>query len=266
MLRAGRDIHALNTLRSALSAVKGGRLWARYEGRLRFVTLVLSDVIGDDPAMVGSGPTCGWPPDWGAVDQAISGLAMPAAVSDFVQARAPTDLPVRFHQRLVVGSNAVALDAAATAAEACSYPVTRFSEPLCGEARVAGRVFAEALLALEGPACLLAGGETTVTVRGDGRGGRAQEFALAAACALEDTDCVLLSAGTDGIDGLSEAAGACVDGTSIARARNAGLDAQTYLSRNDSASFHEATGDSWITGTTGTNVMDLVVALRPPTP
>ena len=266
MLKAGRDIQALNTLRGGFSEVKGGRLWARYEGRLHFVTLVLSDVIGDDPAVVGSGPTCGWPPDWDAVERAVAGVPMPSTLSAIIRARPKSQfwqMPQRCHVRHVVASNAVALDAAAQAAEARGLKVMRWGEPLRGEARDVGRAIAQALLELDGSECLLAGGETTVTVRGDGRGGRAQELALAAACVLEGSDCVLLSAGSDGIDGRSESAGACVDGGSVARARAAGASPEAHLVRNDSASFHEASGDSWITGPTGTNVMDLVVALRP---
>ena len=164
---------------------------------------------------------------------------------------------------VVIGGNQDALAAAAAAARAHGYAAEVAAEPLAGDAAEAGRVLAARLGAARGgPFALVAGGETTVRVRPGGRGGRAQQLALAAAVALEGAPCVLLAAGTDGVDGPTDAAGACVDGGTVARAWARGLDPAAALAATDSHPLLAATGDLLRTGPTGTNVADLVVALR----
>jgi glycerate 2-kinase len=229
LMRSGASIVQINRLRKSLSAIKGGKLGRRTEARL--VTLVLSDVPGDRPALVGSGPT--------------------------VRGR-------RGDRTLVVGSNRLGLEAAAREARRLGlYPL--FSpRRLSGEAREEGRRFARAAASLEPGQVLLAGGETTVELaRRHGRGGRNLEFALGAAFALEgETGITVLAAGSDGIDGSSKAAGALADGETVGRARRRGLDASRALARHDTEAFFERIGDLVVTGPTGTNVTDWALALR----
>ncbi len=170
---------------------------------------------------------------------------------------------------LIVGSNRLAIEAAADRARRLGYHATILTSTLQGETREVARVHAEILreVVTSGnptlpPACLLSGGETTVSVRGSGKGGRNQEFGLAAAIAIAGlTNTVVLAAGTDGTDGPTDAAGAVVDGTTSVRASAAGFSPIDYLNRNDSYPLLHAVGDLLITGSTGTNVMDLNVML-----
>jgi hydroxypyruvate reductase len=163
---------------------------------------------------------------------------------------------------IVAGSNALALKAAARQAGALGYRPRILSSVVSGEAREVARAHAAILRGAPHPACLLAGGETTVTVKGKGKGGRNQEFALAAAIELDGLPGVLaLCAGTDGSDGPTDAAGAIATGKSIMRAARLGLDPAKYLANNDSYTFFEALGDLVKTGPTGTNVMDIEVLL-----
>jgi glycerate-2-kinase len=170
---------------------------------------------------------------------------------------------------VLIGNNHKALQAASECARSLGFRPLILSSCITGEAREVGALFASIAKEVElsqnpvaPPACLLAGGETTVTIRGNGKGGRSQETALAAAIALaDDRNIVIAAAGTDGADGPTDAAGAIVDTTSVARARRAGLDPVDFLNRNDSYHLHEATSDLWVIGQTGTNVMDLLIAL-----
>ena len=171
-------------------------------------------------------------------------------------------------RNVVVGSNRVALDGAAAAARAAGWTVHVEEQPIVGDTTGAAVQFAARLRALAAgadgaPLCVLAGGETTVRVRGSGRGGRNQEFALALAEAIAGTEIVVLSAGTDGIDGPTDAAGAFVDGTTLARATDRGLSPDAALAANDSYPFFAALGDLLRCGPTGTNVMDIKIALLP---
>jgi glycerate-2-kinase len=171
---------------------------------------------------------------------------------------------------VIIGSNHTALEGAAQAARARGWDVRIEALPLAGDTTQAGRSFGSLLLSLsrQGPAgkalCVLAGGETTVTVRGKGRGGRNQEFALALAPELAGTAIAVLSAGTDGVDGPTDAAGAFVDGSTAQRARERCLDANAALAENDSYGFFVQLGDLFRCGPTGTNVMDIKVALIVP--
>ena len=272
LLACGADIHELNCIRKHISAVKGGKL-ARLAWPATVLTLILSDVIGDDLDTIGSGPTV---PDRTTFADArailerygILGKVPPAVRSRIEHGRDET--PSFDHVRnIVVGSNRLAVDAAAAKARSLGYRTLVLSTFVEGETRDVARVYAaiaREMMAtgrpVRPPACVISGGETTVTVRGLGLGGRNQEFALAAALDIAGLDNVLiLSAGTDGTDGPTDAAGAIVDGTTIARARALGLDAPAYLAANDSYHFFEQLDDLIKTGPTGTNVMDIHLIL-----
>ncbi|HTD51566.1 MAG TPA: DUF4147 domain-containing protein, partial [Thermoanaerobaculia bacterium] len=229
-MASGASIVEINRLRKRLSAVKGGKLGRATRARL--ATLVLSDVPGDDPALVGSGPT------------------------------------IRNGRRgdrvAVVASNRAGLLAAAEHARSRGMKFHIAARRLEGEAREVGRDFARAARQLAPGAVLLAGGETTVTLSArPGKGGRSLELALAAAVELDGHPGVaLLAAGSDGVDGSSRAAGAFADGTTLDRARERGLDLDEALRRHNTDPFFAALGDLFVTGPTGTNVCDWVFAVR----
>jgi hydroxypyruvate reductase len=229
LARRGADIRALNRLRTSLSAVKGGKLGRATGARL--VTLVLSDVPGDRPSLVGSGPTV---------------------------RRRKGDIT------LVVGWNGLGLRAAASRAAEEGLSPRILRRRLTGEASAAGARFARAALALPAGTALLAGGETTVRLkRRSGRGGRALEFALGAAGVLYGRRGVaVLCAGSDGKDGSSRAAGAFADGTTLARGARLGISAAAALSRHDTEPFLARLEDLLVTGPTGVNVADWAFAVR----
>lgn len=264
LLRSGADIVEINAVRKHLSAVKGGRL-AEAARRCRLLTLVLSDVVGDPLDVIASGPTV---PDPTTYADALEVLErrriaeeVPAAVvahlRDGAAGRVP-ETPKEAHPRHVlriVGNGAQAAEAVVAAARERGLIAEVVSTTLVGEAREVGPSAAAARV--PGVDVLVWAGETTVTVRGDGRGGRNQEAALAAALAIEGTGTTFLAAGTDGIDGPTDAAGAVVDGGTVPRGSAAGLDAWDHLARNDAYPYLAATGDLLVTGPTGTNVADL---------
>lgn len=274
LLRSGADIHRMNTVRKHLSAVKGGQLLPLLPPG-RAGALLISDVVGDRLTSIGSGPAT---PDPTTFAEAV------AVLRDFdLWERAPGSVRRRLSEgaagRLpetpknaadapphhLLASNRQALDAAAARARELGYRVEVFGRDLTGDLHAAARRFARRLADLreEGRrTALLGGGELTLRVRGDGRGGRCQEFALVAAAELEGVaGAALLAAGTDGTDGPTDAAGAFADGGSGARARAAGFDPAGTLARNDSGSLFRATGDLAVTGPTGTNVMDLLLGV-----
>jgi hydroxypyruvate reductase len=261
--RAGVDIIEINTVRRALSRLKGGGL-ARAAGPARVVSLLLSDVVGDDPAAIASGPTVASPT--GAAE-ARTILARHGLVEEFprlVAALGGVTAPPGPRDDLlaIVGSNRAVLEAVRDAAASLGFEARLEAEPLCGEARDAGRWVGQAVRAARGPACLVFGGETTVTVRGAGRGGRNQELALGAALALDGCRrTIVLAFATDGVDGPTDAAGAVVTGETIARGRALGLDAAAALAANDAWSYFEALHDLWRSGPTGTNLNDVALAL-----
>jgi hydroxypyruvate reductase len=279
LLRAGADIAALNAVRKHLSRVKGGRLAEAAGGAV--IALAISDVVGDDPAVIASGPTVPDPSTFADALDVIArfgGLqAYPRAVVDALtqgrdglrpeSPKAGSAALARTVTR-VVGAGLDAIEGARREAEARGYRVHVHATPVTGEARVAAadlgaRIGAHAS-AGGVKTCLLSGGETTVTVTGTGTGGRNQELALALAPALASLrrDAVVASVGTDGIDGPTRAAGALVDTTTAARARAAGLgDPGHYLMDNDSFAYFTALGDLVVTGPTGTNVGDIQVAV-----
>jgi glycerate 2-kinase len=257
LLNAGATIHELNTVRKHLSLIKGGQLAAAAYPATT-IALVLSDVIGDDLDVIGSGPTVG---DSSTVTQAESVLRK------FGLRGVPLrETPKKLErvQNLIVGSNRLAMDAAASKAKELGYRTLVLSSSIDGETREIARMHAAIVKEIlsggrpvKRPACVLSGGETTVTVRGKGLGGRNQEFVLAAAMVLEGHAVTIFSGGTDGLDGPTDAAGA------IADERTPMAGAQAFLDDNDSYHFFEKIDALVKTGPTGTNVMDVRILLVP---
>jgi len=282
LLRAGATIGELNGVRKHLDQLKGGRL-AQAAAPAKVVALVLSDVVGDPLEVIASGPVSPDPTTfadavevferrglWRRLPESVrrhfeDGLGGTKAESP--DASDPCFARVEAH---ILGNNRRAAEAALAAARERGYRTLLLTTTLEGEAREAGGFLAAVAREIRGsgqplapPACVLAAGETTVTVRGHGRGGRNQEVALGAALALDGLEGVLVAGfGTDGIDGPTDAAGAFATGETLERARACGLEAVQSLAENDSYRFFEALGDLIITGATGTNVMDLLVAVR----
>lgn len=261
LLASGWDIGRINPVRRAISCLKGGRLAGQLTGH-PVLNLLLSDVSGDDPAVIGSGLLVPSPDGLAAADRA----RLPPWLRDLLAAAPPLPSPAVFAtiQTEVLRRNRDARAAAAAAARRRGLTVHLSDEPVQGEAAPCGRALARQLLA--GPAGLYVwGGETTVTLPPHpGRGGRCQQLALAAAQVLAGrNDVFLLAAGTDGSDGPGEDAGALVDGGSVARGELDGLDAHDSLMGADAGRFLEASGDLIQTGPTGSNVMDLVLAFKP---
>jgi hydroxypyruvate reductase len=277
LLESGANIHEINTVRKHLSGIKGGQL-AGLAYPARVLSLILSDVIGNDLDVIGSGITA---PDRSTFADARSILdrfglldRIPATVRQHLE-DARTETPKADHpafdrtQNLIVGSNDLALDAAAKRASQLGYRPLILSSFIEGETRDVARVhaaIAKEIRAsgrpLKPPACVISGGETTVTIHGSGKGGRNQEFALAAALDLTATPgALVLSGGTDGTDGPTDAAGALADTTTVERAAAAGLDTRAYLRNNDSYTYFDQLGDLIRTGPTGTNVIDVRLVL-----
>ncbi len=278
LLKAGAKIHELNTVRKHISRVKGGRLSGLLHPAAS-VSLILSDVIGDSLDVIASGPTAPDPSTFAAALAVVQNYGLrriaPQAVVDHLARGAEGLLPETpkvgdpvFSKvtNRIIGSNRMALDAARSSAEALGLRAGILSAELSGEASEAGKILARKALEVkrgkrdEGPVCLISGGETTVTVTGPGTGGRNMELALAFAMETEGISGItLLSAGTDGTDGPTDAAGAVVDGMTVARARSRGLDPVKYLHDNDSYNFFRKAGALVVTGPTGTNVMDIQI-------
>jgi len=261
LLASGRDIHAMNRIRKAVSRIKGGRLGRLLDGRPARA-LLISDVHGDDPTVIGSGlffPDA-TPSDPGDLPPDLAALCPPAE-----PAPTPDDPAFAGLEAELVASNRDALDAAAAAAERKGVAVHRHRRFLEGDAVAGGRMIGETLGTGE-PGLHLWGGEPTVILpEQPGRGGRMQALALAAATAIDGRDDVwLLAAGTDGADGPGGDAGALVDGGTIARGEAGGYAAEAALAAADAGSFLAASGDLIRTGGTGTNVMDVVIGLRRP--
>jgi len=278
LLASGADIAEVNTVRKHLSTVKGGGLLRAVRYR-PLVSLVLSDVVGDDPRVIGSGPTV---PDAGTFADALDVLerrnilertppsvrallarGLRGALTETVK---PEDPEAKGSHPVVVGTNRMAIRAAGAAAARMGYEPVVCDEPIAGATVAAAaawgdRIKREIQCRPSQRLCVIAGGETTVEVKGSGRGGRNQEFALALVGALAGLDCTVLSAGTDGVDGPTDAAGAFVDGHTRQRARALELDPEAFLRANDSYTFFSRLRDLFRCGPTGTNVMDIKVAL-----
>jgi glycerate-2-kinase len=278
LLRQGAEVHALNAVRKHLSAIKGGQLAAASGGSV--FTLAISDVVGNEPTAIGSGPTVADPTTFTDALDALRRFggtdAYPAVVLDRLTRGSHREIPetpkpgdprLARSTTSIIGSSATSLDGARQAAVALGYAVHVCPQPVTGDARDAGARLVRTALALprgDSPFCLLAAGETTVQVVGRGLGGRNQECALGMARGLNTCGgaAVGASVGTDGADGPTDAGGAIVDSTTIARASAAGLDPpERYLANNDSYRFFDRLGDLIRTGPTGTNVGDLQVIL-----
>jgi glycerate 2-kinase len=290
LMHAGADIHALNTVRKHLSAIKGGQLAARARGRS--VAYAISDVVGDDLSVIGSGPTV---PDstrfadalqilrrFGGLDAypraAVDRLTRGAA-GDLEETPKPGDPRIARARTTIIGGRGDAMAGAAAEADRRGYHVLTMREPVDGEARTAARRHLEHIVAqaeaTPRPTCIVSSGETVVTVKGTGKGGRNQEFALAWAQLLgtglrtgtgtsysDPSNVGLASLGTDGIDGPTDAAGALADSTTLVRAREKGIDnPHEFLDNNDAYRFFDRLGDLIHTGPTDTNVGDLQIVL-----
>jgi len=275
LLACGAPIAAVNTVRKHLSLIKGGGLLRHCGGRTVH-TLLLSDVVGDEPSVIGSGPTVADPTTYadaaavlarhGLLEQvapAVRTLLERGVRGEVEETLKPTSPLAACATETVVGTNRRALDAAAAAARQLGYSTVVRAAPLTGDTSVAAACWVREIRGRCAGArwCAIAGGETTVAVRGSGRGGRNQEFALAMARALAGTGMSVLSAGTDGIDGPTDAAGAFVDGSTLARGEACDLAVDRALAANDSYPFFDQLGDLLRTGPTGTNVMDLKIAV-----
>ncbi len=281
LLLCGADINDINTIRKHISVVKGGRLaQAAYPATM--LTLIISDVVGDRLDVIGSGPTV---PDTSTYadclriiqNYGLSNKLAPSIVSRLENGATGalpetprTDDPVfeKSYAR-IVAANGTALKAAREKAESLGYNTIVLSSMIEGDTRAAARLLSAVAKEVKRsgnpvrpPACILSGGETTVVVKGNGKGGRNQEFALEAALDMAGMKhTVVLCGGTDGTDGPTDAAGGLVDGQTIRRAENQGIDAKSTLENNDAYHFLQQTGDLLITGPTGTNVMDLRIFL-----
>jgi len=281
LLKAGATIGELNAVRKHLDQLKGGRL-ARLASPARVLALVLSDVVGDPLDVIASGPVTPDPTTFAEAASVARRLnaweRLPGSVREelrggeegrVAESPKPGDPCFEGVEARIVGNNRLAADAAREEAETRGYRTLLLTTHLTGEAREVGRVLgalARELRAsghpLAPPACLVAAGETTVTVRGGGRGGRNQEVALGAAPVLDGLEGVLVaSLGTDGVDGPTDAAGAVADGTTLRRARERGLDPGRALAESDAYPFFQALDDLILTGPTGTNVMDVALVM-----
>lgn len=280
LLDCGAAIDEVNTVRKHLSLIKGGQLM-QYT-RATVIALILSDVPGDDLSVIASGLTV---PDattfkdaWQVINKYRLQEKLPGAIRDRLTSGAGGTIPdtpkpgnpvfTKVHNTLVA-TNKTALEAAAKKAQALGYAATILSPALAGEAEVQAKKFVRYLRDTQhsSSACFLWGGEPTVTIKGSGKGGRNQHFALTALCALKEYEwaqqnrVTILSGGTDGTDGPTDAAGAVADAAIFAKMNELSIDPNTYLLRNDAYHFFQKTGGLIITGPTQTNVMDIVVGL-----
>jgi glycerate 2-kinase len=279
LLKVGASIRELNVVRRHLSAVKGGRL-LRHCGGARVLGLILSDVPGNDLATIGSGLTAG---DWSSVGDAVAVLKRrsvwgraPEAVRAYLERAVAGEVGATVKigdpilervTNVIIGDNNLALEGAERAAAALGYHPRR-GKPLHGEANDAGRTVAEYMCEIiQDRVCVVAGGEPVVTVRGTGKGGRAQQCALAMGIQLSQIGreqrnrIAALVAGTDGIDGPTDAAGAFASPETVAEGERANVSAATALKRNDAYNFFKASGGLFVTGPSGTNVSDIFVGL-----
>lgn len=281
LLASGAEIKEMNTLRKHLSLIHGGRL-ARALHPATIVNLVISDVVGNALDMVSSGPTLPDPSTFEGALKIVSkyelAKGLPERVYEYLKRggngkaeETPKEDDACFQRThtFLIGDNMEALEAAKEKSVELGYNTLILGSSFSGEAREVARFFTTVVKGckssgnpIPGPACLLAGGETTVSLKGSGKGGRNQEFALASAIEIEGLEgIVILSGGTDGNDGPTEAAGAVVNGMTSRRARESGMEPRDYLNRNDSYTFFASLGDHIITGPTRTNVMDIMLGL-----
>jgi glycerate-2-kinase len=281
LLKSGMNIAEMNCVRKHLSAIKaGGLLRAAYPARM--ITLAISDVIGDDPAVIASAPSFHDPTTftdaWEIIERYSLVNKIPEAVKNHLlsgvrgeipETLKPGSLLSRRSPFVVIANNRDSLEAAKRKAESLGFAAKILTAELNGDAALRAKEICSKLrLSYSGqqsarrPRCFLIGGETTVRVKGGGLGGRNQQFALASVPALSGSKGVyLLSAASDGSDGPTDAAGAFVDGETLTRARRLGLDPRRALRDNDSYHFFQRLGDLFRPGPTGTNVLDFIIAL-----
>jgi len=278
LLNVGATIQELNTVRKHISAIKGGQL-VRHIYPATIINLIISDVIGDQLDVIGSGITAPDPTtfedSWNVVIKYKLENKIPHSVKNYLRDGIKGKVPetpkpgnpiFKNVYNLIIGNNELALSAIKIAAEDKGYNAKIISSTLEGEAKDTGKFMAqiakEYSLPDEKPVCLIFGGETTVTVKGNGKGGRNQELCLSTAIEIDGIkNITFLSGGTDGNDGQTEAAGAICNGRTIERAKELGLDAMKYLNNNDSYTFFNKLDDLIITGPTNTNVMDVQIFL-----
>jgi len=281
LLTSGADIHEINTVRKHLSELKGGGL-ARLAYPAALQVLILSDVLDNDPGTIASGPTAGDLTTFSDAKGVFLRRGIWEQIPNSIQAHLdrgcdglidettlPEDEIFRDVSNTIVGSNLISLDSICQSAKSAGYDVQIVSKALMGEARSVAEQFVTQVSApIERPMAYVAGGETTVTVRGSGLGGRNQEmaltFAIDADSRFNNLSWVFLSGGTDGIDGPTDAAGGLVDPGTIARIHNAGYDPRLLLDNNDAYHALDHAGDLLVTGATGTNVADLQILLIHP--
>ena len=277
LLACGANIHEINAVRKHISGIKGGQL-ARLAAPAAVESLLLSDVIGDSLDVIGSGPAAPDASTWQTVSEILSRYGLVDRVPESVRHRIAQgglgeipetpkagDAAFRRVRNTVVGSNRLAIQAAAKHARELGYRTLILASEVEGETREIARMHAaiareivNAGQPVKSPACVITGGETTVTIRGEGLGGRNQEFALAAAIDIAGLpDVLVFSAGTDGTDGPTDAAGALADGETLGR----NAEARRYLETNDSYRYFGPLNDLVFTGPTGTNVMDVRIVL-----
>ncbi len=274
LLNSGADIGEINCVRKHLSRVAGGRLAERANGA-EVLSLLISDVVGDDLSTIASGPTVPDPTTfadarrimeskgvWKTTPQSVRRVVTDGIAGEIQETPKPGSRVFENVRNVVVGSNTDARLAARASLEALGYRVETRSM-VTGEAKVVGKELADLAMSQEAtPWAAVWGGETTVSVEGKGIGGRNQEGALAAAIELDGSDrSALVFFGTDGVDGPTDAAGAIADGTTFKRARRLGLDARKFLANNDSHTLFKALGDLIVTGPSGTNVNDVMIAV-----
>lgn len=275
LLKSGADIYEMNVVRKHLSALKGGQLIRKCSGAT-VISFIMSDVIGNDLQVIGSGPTVG---DESSYEDAMAILEKydlkkdaPYGILSHLQKGIDETIPsnptpgdpiFKTTRNNLIADNKKALDAARLKAEELGYETHIVTDAMSGLAEEAAIDWATRISVLrKKKICMIAGGETTVKVRGNGKGGRCQQFALAAAIALKNSsDITLLAAGTDGSDGPTDAAGAIIDGETYDSAKEKGLAAEVYLENNDAYHFFQQVDGLFKTGPTHTNVMDVIVTL-----
>jgi glycerate 2-kinase len=276
LLKSGADINEINTIRKHLSFVKGGQLATATKGTI--LSLVISDIVGDPLEFIASGPTC---PDsttyidaesifnnyniWENVPVAVRTVIMDGITSKIPETPKNGDAVFDKVWNCIVANNELACKAAENKAKELGYTTMLLTTSLTGEAKEMSRYLVDRAQNYETDdtkMVFIAGGETTVTVKGNGKGGRNQELVLASVTKLDDTEIVFASFATDGIDGTSNAAGAIADGVSMTRARNKNLNPERFLEENNSYVFFKELDDVFMTGPTGTNVMDIQLLIK----
>ncbi len=281
LLDCGADIQEINTIRKHISRMKGGWL-AKWAYPSTVIGLILSDVVGDPLDVIASGPTVPDPSTfeeaWGILEKYDLLNTISPSIKEHLRSGRegtveetpkPGDAVFQKVHNCLIGSNMIALLAAEKEAASLGFKTLILSSSIVGETREAARFHAaiakEVISSgnpISVPACILSGGETTVTIKGKGLGGRNQEFALAGALEIRGVErVVLLSGGTDGTDGPTDASGALADHTTVGRAKSLGLNPKTHLENNDAYPFFKKLGDLLITGPTRTNVMDVRILL-----